>query len=145
MSISGKVKIIVGRNHSENELLKKYRDDRILARTADFPGAVILVEGDPTQEEMEIIAAVTARYSAGRNASTVKVMIQQGESVTEIYAEPMNISIIDITGRELFSERVNIKAGFYQGSININHLSKGFYYLRFSNSQEFRAFNILLK
>ena len=67
-------KIIVGRNKSDNEALRKlYTDDDLVCNMADFPGPCVLVPyGD--QSTLATAAALCVRYSdapAGREADVI--------------------------------------------------------------------------
>ncbi len=60
---SDRAKVIVGRNEGENKALEGFAAGRIRIDPADVMGPTTLVEGDPTEEEILLASALTARYS----------------------------------------------------------------------------------
>jgi tRNA-specific 2-thiouridylase len=87
-------KVIVGRHERENEYLDTYNVEGIWLVTADHPGPTTLVPGKPTQEETELAAQITARYSDGGSEPTVRIYVydQAGrqERVETLTTEPMS-------------------------------------------------------
>ncbi len=62
--ISEDLKIIVGRDEGENNLLERYKEGRYLFKVIGSPGPSTLAEGIiKNEEEKRIIATITARYS----------------------------------------------------------------------------------
>jgi hypothetical protein len=57
------LKLIVGRNHSENEALQALEHDGTLYRPLDFPGPVVIARGTASEEEEIIIGGVIRRYA----------------------------------------------------------------------------------
>jgi len=74
--LSDNVKVIVGRDESENIFLERYNNNHWIARPLNYPGPVIIAEGEPEEKEMELIAALTAWYSDGRNSRDTEVLCQ---------------------------------------------------------------------
>jgi predicted ribosome quality control (RQC) complex YloA/Tae2 family protein len=61
---SPKAKLVVGRNEEENQKIQTFsREDDFLIKVAQHPGPLSLLRGEPEEGEIEIAAAVTARYS----------------------------------------------------------------------------------
>ncbi len=76
-------KVIVGRNKEENAYIATQKDQGVLMTTADVGGPTTLVVGEPTDGEVEQAARITARYSAGRERSQVRVDVMvEGDSRT---------------------------------------------------------------
>jgi len=72
--LSPQAKAIVGRDESENERLLKFaKDQDIIFRVTDFPGPLVLLQGQPTPELLPLAAALAARYSDGKDQSQVNV------------------------------------------------------------------------
>jgi hypothetical protein len=72
----GHLHLIVGRDEAENLELEAYRDG-LLALLADaVQGPLVLAEGVNDRKDVEIAAAVTARYSDGKFLSSVSVRFQ---------------------------------------------------------------------
>ena len=61
----GGTKFIVGRDVRENAFLGRYSDGRLAIQAEDRKGPLTLVEGRPDEKELELIAAITAKYSKG--------------------------------------------------------------------------------
>ncbi|HIE04960.1 MAG TPA: DUF814 domain-containing protein, partial [Candidatus Latescibacteria bacterium] len=61
--LSDKAKVIVGRNKRENSVLMEHRGNRWTVRVVDLPGPVVLLEGEPSDEEVLKAASVAVRYS----------------------------------------------------------------------------------
>lgn len=71
--LSEGVKTIVGRNRDENALLLEHREGRWVVQVMDYPGPVVLVEGEPSEEDLLRAASVAVRYSDGRDREDVRV------------------------------------------------------------------------
>ena len=72
--ISEKAKIISCRTAEETIEIKKYltTNDRIFL-AEDFKGSMIIIVGEPTQEDIEFAAKVTGRYCKGKDEEIVKI------------------------------------------------------------------------
>jgi len=57
------LKIIVGRNQSDNQRLESLSSGRTIFSPVDFPGPLVLVHGRPNPEEESLIASVLRRYA----------------------------------------------------------------------------------
>ncbi|GAB6169205.1 DUF814 domain-containing protein [Clostridium carnis] len=72
--ISEKSKVIAARTAEEVEEIKKYIDNTYIAfHTANYTGALVVLQGEATEWEIEISARISARYSKGRNEELVEV------------------------------------------------------------------------
>lgn len=61
------IKIVVGRNHKENEkLLEMASDSNICLKVKDFPGPITIL-GQEDEEALKIAAMLTVRYGSARN------------------------------------------------------------------------------
>jgi tRNA U34 2-thiouridine synthase MnmA/TrmU len=74
------LKLIIGRNKSDNQAIQSLSSDKdLLLRPVSVPGPTVLVLGDPSPEEEELIASMTVSYSdAGDNLGTEVQMIRKG-------------------------------------------------------------------
>lgn len=89
--INANTKAIVGRNEAENLFLEKNTENKVLISCVDVMGPLTVIEGDPGDEEVRLAAALTARYSDGKNDGTVKVRVETpGRGATLIEAEPLD-------------------------------------------------------
>lgn len=66
----GKVKIIIGRNEAENEILSHYKQK---LEVVGFAGPTTVIIGKPTQRVIKFAAAATARYSDAKRLEKVEV------------------------------------------------------------------------
>ncbi len=85
------VKIVVGRNETENRYIETHWSGSWLATTTDYPGPTVLVQGEPDVEDLRRAASVTARYSDAKHLPSVRVVLWRGdESVTREVAPITN-------------------------------------------------------
>jgi hypothetical protein len=75
LRVNEDVKVIVARDEAENGFLADYRRGRWEFFARDFTGPTVLVEcpRDLRWEEIEAVAAITARYGHGRDEGSVTV------------------------------------------------------------------------
>lgn len=72
--ISSDAKIISTRTEEEGEEIKKYLDERDLVfSVSNYNGSTIVIIGNPTKEDIEFAAKVTARYSKGRAENMLEI------------------------------------------------------------------------
>ena len=83
-------KLIVSREEGENNFLTGYKKQFIHLFTTSHPGPLVLVDGEPTDTDLELAARITARYSKGKTAESVTVELHfpGGESRT-LEVEPL--------------------------------------------------------
>ncbi len=91
LSLAPDLKLIVGRNEGENNVLTAHRSDRVLFEAEDHPSPIVLTDGrEPTPEEERLCAAVTARYSDGKREFRVKVRVERsGQEPYYLEVEPL--------------------------------------------------------
>ena len=77
-------KVVVGRHEQENDCLESCDVPGVLLATPDHPGPVTLVPGEPTCEEVEQAAQITAGYSDGQDEPTVRVEVRRGGGPIEV-------------------------------------------------------------
>jgi len=69
-------KVIVGREHGENNYLEGYRSSFISLKPASHMGPMALIDGTPEAQDIDLAARMVGRYSQGREASTVTVEVR---------------------------------------------------------------------
>ncbi len=80
LRLSSEVKVVVARDEVECNFLERYRKGGWAAEALDCSSPLALVEGEPDEKQKSLIAAVTARYSSGRNRHHVRVRLsRQGQ------------------------------------------------------------------
>ncbi len=83
-------KAIIGRNEGENEQLSQFNSDFWTLRVSNFPGPLTLVSKEATEEELNLAARLTARYSQGRGEAHLKARAKKNGE-TELYqVEPLD-------------------------------------------------------
>ncbi len=68
-------KLIVGREHGENQYLEGYRKQFIHIRTLSHSGPLTLIDGVPTEDDIALAARISARFSKGKTADAVDVEV----------------------------------------------------------------------
>lgn len=72
--LSPDVKVISTRNAEEYEAIRPLiKEGNLVFDTVDYSGSTIILQGTPSDEEITMAAAITARYSKGSGLDTVKV------------------------------------------------------------------------
>ncbi len=66
-------KLIIARNEAESNFLMGYRKQFIHMQVKEHRGPMILIDGQPQAEDLEICAQIAARFCAGRNHELVDV------------------------------------------------------------------------
>jgi len=86
--LSPSVKIVVGRREAENLYLERAWRDAWLVVPLDTPGPTVLVQGDPTDEDLRAAAAFGARYSDAKDLSSVRIAARRGSEEKVFDAAP---------------------------------------------------------
>jgi len=81
-------KIVVGRNERENEaILSLARQKDALLTAESFPGPTVLVIGDPTPEDLEVVAAITVSYSDAPLGQPITVKVRRDSMIEILHAK----------------------------------------------------------
>ena len=82
-------KIIIAREEGEGKYLQGYKKQYDSLKTISHSGPLALIDGTPDQEQLDLAARIVARYSKGRNDSSVTLLYQKknGEQ-TEVTVKP---------------------------------------------------------
>ncbi len=86
-------KLIVGREEGENKYLSGYRNRFVHMAATSHHGPLALVEGQPTEADIELAARLTARFGQGRHADKVTVEVTDprgGSRLLEVAPLPSN-------------------------------------------------------
>ncbi len=70
-------KIIVGREAGENKYLEGYRHQFTHFRTVNYTGPLVLLDGKADENDVELAARLTARFSQGKNSESVHVLVEE--------------------------------------------------------------------
>ncbi len=90
LRLSSGRKVIVGRHERENDYLATCGVEGVLLTTVDHPGPTTLAPGEPTREEVELAAQITAGYSDGKDEPAARVEVRRNNELSEVLTvEPM--------------------------------------------------------
>jgi tRNA-uridine 2-sulfurtransferase len=86
-----RMKLIIGREEGENNFLRGYRRRFIAFEPVDKKGPLVLVDGQPTADDLQLASQVAARYCLANEAGEVALQLHKpGQPVSKIcYVKPM--------------------------------------------------------
>ena len=93
-------KVIVGREEGENRFLEGYRKRFVHMIPTSHTGPLVLLDGEVSEDDIELAARLTARFSQGRDARQVTV------EVTPLDSDTRRLEVVPLTADE-------IPAGWY--------------------------------
>ena len=83
-------KMIISREEGEGKFMQGYRNQYVSLRTTTHPGPLALIDGDVSEENLQLAARVLARYGKGKMESSVQVEIREKDgAVRNIDVAPM--------------------------------------------------------
>jgi tRNA-uridine 2-sulfurtransferase len=83
-------KVIIAREEGEGRYLQGYRKGYVSITTLSHGGPDAIIDGAPTDDDIELAARLVARYGQGRNCSSVRVQIRcPSGSTRELDVLPM--------------------------------------------------------
>ena len=108
LRLNADVKIVVGRDESENAFLSGYRRGRWVFWAKDFTGPTVLVESsrDLLWEEIEQVGAITARYGHGRDQASVAVCYTAPPEAEEAFPQVDSRPVEELTVAPTAMERI---------------------------------------
>lgn len=68
-------KLIIGREEGENRFLEGYRNRFVHLWATEHNGPMVLLQGDADEADLDLAAAITARFGQGRGAASVCVAV----------------------------------------------------------------------
>lgn len=68
-------KMIIAREEGEGKFLQGYKKSFAHMQTISHNGPLVLIDGEPGQDDLALAARITARYSQGREADRVQVAV----------------------------------------------------------------------
>ena len=86
-------KLIIGREEGENNYLGGYRRRFVHMEATSHHGPLVLIEGEPTDADVELAARLTARFGQGRHADKVTIEVTDprgGSRLLEVSPLPSN-------------------------------------------------------
>jgi hypothetical protein len=91
-------KLIIAREEGEGNFLQGYRKQFIHLKTLSHPGPLALIDGDPSQQDLELAARLVARFSQGRDADRVEL------ELTDLVGNCRKIGVTPFPAAELPAE-----------------------------------------
>jgi tRNA U34 2-thiouridine synthase MnmA/TrmU len=83
-------KMIIGREEGENRFLHGYRNQYTHILTTSHKGPLVLLDGETSQDDLDLAAQITARFSQGRDAEKVDVEIHSPDGTRQsLQVQPM--------------------------------------------------------
>ncbi len=70
------LKVIVGRDETENRFLRGFRQGRAALHAVGRPGPLVLAEGDLNDENLTLACRIAARFGKGKNLPAIEVGIE---------------------------------------------------------------------
>lgn len=87
--IAENVKVIVGRNKEENERLETMAQGRLRIDPLDVMGPTTLVEGSPSEEQVQICCMLAARYCDHEANAEIRLQVVSEEDEQVLSVEPL--------------------------------------------------------
>ena len=89
------LKVIVGRDDHENSILERFGSTFGRMHAQDHMGPLTLLVGEPTEDEVRLAAAATARYGQGRDEQDVPVVYRTPHGEETVSVAPIDLKQID--------------------------------------------------
>lgn len=70
-------KLIIAREDGEARFMQGYMKDFINMNCVSHRGPLVLIDGSPTEEDLQLAGRITARYGQGREAEVVAIAIRE--------------------------------------------------------------------
>lgn len=84
-------KLIISREEGENNFMRGYRPQFTYLYPTSHGGPLTLIDGTPTEEDLELAARIVARFSQGRDAEkvTLEVVREHNQPAQVVHVKPM--------------------------------------------------------
>jgi putative lipoic acid-binding regulatory protein len=89
------LKVVVGRDETENNFLDYYTRTHLSAQAVDFPGPTAIVMGTMGEDLVERVASVVARYCDGKRESSVSVEFRTNGDTRVVVVAPARDELIE--------------------------------------------------
>ncbi len=86
--LSDSLRVIIGRHELDNEYLEKYIQKYHTASVRDHAGPVVLIDGDPADEQLELIAQLAVRHTKAKHAGEATVDFSLGDQQRAVTIRP---------------------------------------------------------
>jgi len=92
LRINPELKIVVGRDETENNFIANFQDKYVLLQSISHFGALILLDGKTDADNIKIAAQLAAYFSKGRDAEKVDVLIKKKSTDEQIITVASSIT-----------------------------------------------------
>jgi len=82
LRLSPDYKLIISREEGEGNFMQGYRNQYVSLKTVSHPGPLALIDGEVSEQDLELAARILARYSKGKTADSVEVEIRDMDANT---------------------------------------------------------------
>ena len=82
-------KMIIAREEGEGKFLQGYKKSFTHMQTTSHNGPLVLIDGQPSRDDLALAARVTARYSQGREADSVDVLVTHDGREEKFSIQPL--------------------------------------------------------
>jgi len=89
------MRLVVGRNETENNFLDYYTRNHTAVRAVDFPGPTAIVIGGSHETHLEQIASVVARYCDGKREPSVRVEFLKNGDARVVETAPARDDLVE--------------------------------------------------
>lgn len=90
------MKLIIGREEGENNFLEGYRKQYTHLRITSHTGPLVLIDGEPSDDDLLLAAQITGRFSSGREADQVTIELHcVGGASKTLQVKPMRVADVD--------------------------------------------------
>ncbi len=82
-------KMIIAREEGEARFLQGYKNTFVHMNTLSHRGPLVLLDGSPSDQDLELAARITARYGQGRDDDSVTVSVVQDGHQKQLQVKPL--------------------------------------------------------
>jgi len=94
--LSPDVKVVIGRDEQDNNAIDACKQSHhFVLEAVDVSSPITLVIGNPTEEDLKLAGAITAKYTSARKEASVRINVSNGDKTELITVKPADDSIID--------------------------------------------------
>ncbi len=93
--LTPQLKLIVGRDETENNFLAHYSRDHWSVKVTGHAGPTAIIMGEFSDADVGTLASMVARYSDARNEATVDVCFSFGDKTRVVNAPPATAETLD--------------------------------------------------
>ncbi|MBI1871419.1 MAG: hypothetical protein HYS07_09530 [Chlamydiae bacterium] len=93
--ISSTVKLIIGRDESENKFLERFKRGNGIIRVMKTQGPTAIAQGNFNENEKMIIAQMVARYADPTPSGLIELSLKKGKKEETLNSQPLEIQKIE--------------------------------------------------